>query len=246
MVRTHWRRPRCSLVGHADVGRSPGGGLRTWVQVGILCLTGCGTPQAGPPSEEIALSEDAEVLAHGEHLVRDVLGCVQCHGEDLGGQLIPGRWWGETVAPNLTTGEGGVGARYGPMDWGRMLRHGLDPNGERLQYMPIDRWQGLSDGDLHAVVSWLLRVPPVHRSLGTAWQGWSWDVAEDGGVTPMCHEANKTTEPTSRRWRVVDCHGNPDVSVQTSRVDGCRGGRAPSLHEPSAHGERTALSCSAR
>ena len=215
--------------------------MRTWFQVGILGLTGCGAPQVGPPSEEIALSEDAEVLTHGEHLVRDVLGCVQCHGEDLGGQLIPGRWWGETVAPNLTTGEGGIGAGYGPMDWGRMLRHGLNPNGERLQYMPIDRWQRISDDDLHAVVSWLLRVPPVNRSLGTSWQGWSWDVAEDGGVTPM--SATRAPDEDYGTYLAtlagcVDCHGNPDVSVQTSRDEWLQGWTGAEFARAlSAHGE---------
>ena len=103
--------------------------------------------------------------ARGEHLLTDVLACAACHGDDLGGawvaeQSLLGRRW----APNLTTGEGGVGPAMTLLDWTRAVRHGIDREGHALVAMPSRRWAGLSDADLLDVVAAIEARPPVDRS----------------------------------------------------------------------------------
>lgn len=121
-------------------------------------------------------STDAEVRARGEHLVRHVLACTRCHGEDLGGAV----WFDEGpealgVAPNLTRGAARIAA-YRPSDWVRAVRHGISADGAALQHMTASWWSGLADADVEAVVAYLVRLPAVERALPTPRAGW-WDRA---------------------------------------------------------------------
>lgn len=113
-----------------------------------------------------------ERLARGEHLVTALLDCGGCHGDDLGGQVVVDDLWvGRIVAPNLTSGEGGLALGYGEKDWARAVRHAIASDGRGLALMPSDAMGELSDEDLEAVVAHLRDLPPVDREISKGFFG---------------------------------------------------------------------------
>jgi len=101
-------------------------------------------------------------LARGGHLV--AVGCMGCHGGDLGGHQIfddfpMGRLW----SANLTTGAGGIGKTFSDADLVRALRYGVAPDSHTVLYMPARSFSHLSDADLASIVAFLRTVPPVNR-----------------------------------------------------------------------------------
>jgi mono/diheme cytochrome c family protein len=110
-------------------------------------------------------AHDSAALARGEHIAR-IHGCRDCHGKDLGGQVFldipPGRF----VAPNLTSGRGGVGGRYRDEDWDRAIRQGLRADSSSLiNIMPYQLFNHFSDADAGALIAWLKSLPPVDHEL---------------------------------------------------------------------------------
>ncbi|HEU4828965.1 MAG TPA: c-type cytochrome, partial [Gemmatimonadales bacterium] len=121
--------------------------------------------QYGVEPEPVTLSSDSAVIARGRHLAESRLGCADCHAADLGGQvLIESAAFGRVIAPNLTDGEGGVGARYTDADWIRATRHGVAADGRALVIMPSAEFHRLSREDLVAVLSYVSQVPAVDRT----------------------------------------------------------------------------------
>ncbi len=117
--------------------------------------------------EEHDLAKPEHVsFTRGERLVRHVLDCGGCHGEDLGGlKVSESLLMGGFYAPNLTRGSGGVGGALDVAGWDRAIRHGVDADGRPLLHMPSDRWAALSDRDLMDVLAYLERVPEVDREM---------------------------------------------------------------------------------
>lgn len=110
--------------------------------------------------------EHARALARGEHLLRAVYACTECHGEDLGGKLfIDGLPMARIAGSNLTSGRGGVGGRYEDVDWVRAIRHGVGKNGNAFLIMPTSAFSQIADGDLAAIVAYLKTLPPVDREV---------------------------------------------------------------------------------
>ncbi len=73
----------------------------------------------------VAIPDDSEALARGEYLSINVAPCTACHGANLGGDVyIDDPTFMTLHAPNLTAGQGGVGATYNDEDWVRSVRHG--------------------------------------------------------------------------------------------------------------------------
>lgn len=113
----------------------------------------------------VLISTDSSVIDTGRHIL-ETRGCRDCHGQDLGGQVfIDDPAVGRLVATNLTTGEGGKGAVYDDSDWVRAIRHGVDPSGRALLFMPSYEYHPLDDDDLGALISFLRTVEPVDRTL---------------------------------------------------------------------------------
>ena len=104
-------------------------------------------------------------VKHGKHIAT-IRGCIDCHGEDLGGKpFLEDGAVAMLYASNLTTGEGGVGGRYADRDWVRAIRHGLGPDGKPLLFMPSFEYQTLSDQDTADLIAYLKSVPPVDRRM---------------------------------------------------------------------------------
>lgn len=113
----------------------------------------------------LTVPSDAASIARGDHLVHGVLGCVECHGEDLGGGMaIDEMPVGRVVAPNVT--RGGVAAGYTIEDWVRAMRRGVGKSGRALLLMPSEDYARLSSADLGAVIAYVQSRPPVTRDPG--------------------------------------------------------------------------------
>ncbi|MCB0155012.1 MAG: c-type cytochrome [Anaerolineae bacterium] len=109
---------------------------------------------------------DEAALARGQHLAEVVSLCSDCHTENFGGQVfIDEAPIGVVTAPNLTSGQGGVGASYTDEDWVRAIRHGIGADGRTLVTMPSNAFAHLSDEDLGALIAYLKTVPPADNDL---------------------------------------------------------------------------------
>lgn len=107
---------------------------------------------------------DEASLARGEHLVRHVCACVECHGDDLGGKrMVDDPALGLVEAPNLTRGRGGRGLGLDVEDWERAILHGVGTHGRSLLIMPAEDYTRLSAQDLAALIAYARSVPPVDR-----------------------------------------------------------------------------------
>jgi len=112
----------------------------------------------------LVLPTDSLSLSTGERLTH-ALGCRDCHAEDLGGDmLVDDAAFATLPAPNLTSGEGGVGGVYSIEDWERSIRHGVGPDGRTLVIMPSESYAKFGDRDIAEIVAYLLTVPPVDRT----------------------------------------------------------------------------------
>jgi mono/diheme cytochrome c family protein len=116
--------------------------------------------------ESLVVPDDDAAIARGEHIALTVTKCVDCHGENLGGEVfIDDPALGRFVASNLTTGRGGIGNRYQDPDWIRAIRHGVGPDGAGLFFMPSDEYYFLGDEDLRALIAYLKKLPAVDNEL---------------------------------------------------------------------------------
>ena len=79
---------------------------------------------------------------------------------------------GRLYAPNLTAGEGGIGASYRVEDFARAIRRGVDREGRALWVMPSQYLRALSDRDLGAVIAYLRAAPKVDRAVPDRRTGW--------------------------------------------------------------------------
>jgi cytochrome c553 len=110
---------------------------------------------------------DSLALARGEHLTHTHV-CRDCHGESLQGKVFADVPPFRIVAPNLTSGKGGVAPRYqGVADWDRSIRYGIRPNGTALVVMPSKAFHRLSDSDAASLIAYLRSMPPVDNELPT-------------------------------------------------------------------------------
>lgn len=110
----------------------------------------------------VPIPDEVERIAHGRYLAHAVAVCGVCHGHNLAGQeMVNSPILGYIHTPNLTPGAGGVGQYYNDLDWVRALRHGIDPDGRGLIFMPTDYYYYLTDDDLGAVIAYLQSLPPV-------------------------------------------------------------------------------------
>ena len=121
-------------------------------------ITGVGDP--------IAISADAATIAEGRRLVV-ARGCVDCHGDNLGGTVfIDDPMVGRVAASNLTGGAGGVGGRYTADDLERAIRHGVGADGRPLLIMPSHEYYPMSDADAGAIIAYLQGgLEPVDNQL---------------------------------------------------------------------------------
>ena len=109
--------------------------------------------------ETFPIPTDEASIARGKILVQAVR-CTECHGKDLAGQVWTDRLiTGKFGSANLTPGENGT-ADYTDADFIRAIRHGVDPDGKPLIYMPANFYQPLDKEDLGAIIAYIKTLPP--------------------------------------------------------------------------------------
>ncbi len=172
----------------------------------------------------VAIPEgDAAAIERGKYLVNHVMGCAHsdCHRADLGGgTLIDAQPMGMIYAPNITAGKGGVTSDYEPVDWVRILRHGLKKDGRRAILMPSEDYWTFDDADIGAVVAYVKSVPPVDRENRPHAPGPVARMLIATGEVKFAHDkiAHDSQRPTAkpgptREWgevmagTCIGCHG---------------------------------------
>lgn len=105
--------------------------------------------------------DDEEMYLTGRH-VATIRGCVDCHGENLGGDIfIEDPAVGLLVATNLTSGPGGIGAEYTDEDFIRAIRHGVRKDGKSVIFMPSHEYNSIDERDLTALLGYIRSLDPV-------------------------------------------------------------------------------------
>jgi cytochrome c553 len=118
-------------------------------------------------TKPVTVPSDETAVARGKHLVNVVSQCRFCHGDQLEGSIFLDNEMGMYLAaPNLTSGQDGIGASYTDADWERALRHGIGADNRVLAIMPSNYFAKYSDADLAAVIAYLKTVPAVDSELG--------------------------------------------------------------------------------
>jgi mono/diheme cytochrome c family protein len=115
-----------------------------------------------PP--QVTIPTDAAVIERGRHLAVAITKCGDCHGESLGGSVFIDAPPFRITGPNLTRGQGGVGARLSDEDWVRAVRHGVGQDGHGLLVMPSEEYIQLAESDLAAIIAYVKSVPPVDNT----------------------------------------------------------------------------------
>jgi mono/diheme cytochrome c family protein len=117
------------------------------------------------PAQTITIPVDAESLLEGKRIFQ-YRGCEACHGEKLQGLVyLDNPAMGQVITPNLTTGQGGIGAQRTDKDLIRSIKHGIRPNRTPLLFMPSTEFYYLSDKDLGNVLAYIRSVPPVDNEM---------------------------------------------------------------------------------
>ena len=146
------------------------------------------------PETTLTVVSDSASLARGEHLTK-TMGCRECHGEDLSGQILEDAPPFRVVPANLTPG--GVTANYSDADFERAIRHGVRPDGRALLIMPSLAYHGLADEDVAAIIAYLRSLEPIENDLPPTEVRTMGRLLSAGPFDPG-FEVNVAPSPTSR------------------------------------------------
>lgn len=128
--------------------------------------------QVNRPIYEIAANTSEEGIARGEYLVRNVMGCGDCHAVDRLDPVLAGRVERITsgpiqllfAGPNLTNHETGL-AQWTDSEIARAIREGVDRDGRSLLIMPSFNYREMSDEDTAAIIGYLRSLEPVDKPI---------------------------------------------------------------------------------
>lgn len=113
--------------------------------------------------EALFIPPAVDAIAEGQRLV--AIYCADCHSDDLGGaDFFNDLTLAVVDAPNLTRGQGGIGAQLTDADWVRAIRHGVGHDGNPLFIMPSRNFYSFSDEDLGQIIAYLKQASPVDRA----------------------------------------------------------------------------------
>ncbi len=115
----------------------------------------------------VPIPTDSASVERGRHVVNAFGMCGDCHGPDLAGAtFIDVPIVAVLSSTNLTAGNGGVGAIYQDHDWERAIRHGVNPKGLKLLFMPSHEYAHFNDADFAAAVAYIKQLPKVDKVRG--------------------------------------------------------------------------------
>jgi cytochrome c553 len=147
------------------------------------------------PVETIRIPIGADAVARGRHIAT-IWACTRCHGEDFSGAMFTNDplsgivpIMGTILAPNLTSGKGGIATSYTDTDWVRAIRHGVMPEGQGEVLM--FNYSTLSDQDLGDLIAYLKQVPPVDTNYPEIHYGPIVPIVSNIGLlTPAAEQIN--------------------------------------------------------
>jgi mono/diheme cytochrome c family protein len=173
---------------------------------------------ASPP-----IPNDSVSVARGQHLATAISKCVDCHGPDLGGMvLIDALPMARIVAPNLTSGQGGIAGARTDDDFLRAIRHGIAPTGRGLALMPSKGYWHMGDDDVGALIAYLRKLPPVNRELPAQSHGLVGRVLLLKGDLDGMYDA-KDMDHMARRAAPPAADTTAEYGRYLSEIGGCTG-----------------------
>lgn len=172
---------------------------------------------------------DAASRARGEYLVRAIAKCVDCHGDDLGGAtFIDAGPVGQFRGPNLTRGQGGLGAQLTDADLVRAIRHGVGREGRKLLFIPSEGWRDMSDDDVSAIVAYIRSLPAVDRATEASVVGPMGRVLYLAGELPL-YEAEQIDHDGPYERTPPAAGPTADYGRYLATIGGCHGCHGPTL-----------------
>ena len=157
-----------------------GAGLLTLILAAVTFFGGKGLATtylpAAPAAPDLKVAGTPEQIARGEYLVN--LSCIGCHGA-VGADGVPteahplsGGWnlpategfgfIGDMITENLTPG--GKLAGYSDGEIFRVLRHGVNQEGQLAAMMSFMPYKQLSNADTEAIVAYLRSLPAAETT----------------------------------------------------------------------------------
>lgn len=110
-------------------------------------------------AKPVAFRTDAAAVERGKYLFMS-RGCTECHGVNGAGRDFANDGKGLLIhAPNITPGPGSVVKNYTELDWVRIMRHGVKPDGRPAILMPSEDYARFTDDDLASLVAWMRTMP---------------------------------------------------------------------------------------
>lgn len=175
------------------------------------------------------IPRDSASIARGRHLSRAIAKCVDCHDNDLGGKVVfDALPMARVVAPNLTTGRGGIGGNRTDDDFLRAIRHGIGFGGRALVLMPARNYWHMGDDDVGSLIAYIRTLPAVDRELEPTRFGLVGRVLLlKGDLDPM-FEA-KAMDHVAKRPAPPAADTTADYGRYLAEIGGCTGCHGPSL-----------------
>ncbi|HEY5547667.1 MAG TPA: c-type cytochrome [Gemmatimonadaceae bacterium] len=179
---------------------------------------------ASPP-----IPKDSASIARGRHLSRAISKCVDCHGDDFGGQVVfDALPMARVVAPNLTTGRGGIAGDRTDDDLLRAIRHGIGVGGRALVLMPVRDYWHMGDADVGSLIAYLRTLPAVDRELPATSFGLVGRVLLLKGDLAGMFDA-KQLDHLARRSAPPAADTTADYGRYLAEIGGCTGCHGPTL-----------------
>lgn len=173
-------------------------------------------------AETIAIPTDSASLAHGQHRVRAISKCADCHSENLGGKVFIDEFpFGKIIAPNLTSGKGGIGTTYTDQDWVRAIRYGVNREKKGLLFMPSNEYWHNSDAELGEIIAYVKSLPPVDNELEESSVGPLGRVLYVTGQLPLVPV--ELIDLTAQRAAVPSEGATAEYGKHLVTVSGCAG-----------------------
>ena len=131
--------------------------------IGIARYKGTGTVQM--ERETVQILTDPQSIEEGKRLYI-TRGCADCHDTNLGGKVIIDDLLAGVIAgANLTSGKNGRAGEYkSDSDWVMAIRHGIDPAGRKLVFMPSYEFHHFADDEVGKLIAYIKSVPPVDNN----------------------------------------------------------------------------------
>lgn len=168
--------------------------------------------------------------------------CVECHGEDLGGEIVfEDPALGRVSGPNLTRGEGGASAEMSDSELEAAIRYGVDHDGRGLVIMPSAGYFYMSDEDLGALISYMRHAEPVDKEWEEPQFTFVGRVVIGLGLFGSVSAA-EVIDPSRVRPDVVRAGATSEYGGYLARIGGCgdchgeqlNGGESPNPASPPA------------